>query len=192
VKAQCERCKEIVPLEFSVGIGGIEVSCPSCKETYFVRGTGTQPAASPAEVTCPKCGAGQKASDACRRCGLVFANWDPAKAAGPEVSDATEAAALWDRCLEDWDDGARHEAFIEHCRRSGVLALAAARYRQHEGRAGAADRLKQIRTLAEQSLVVAPRTDMTKRKTPLWVGVVIVVLVFLAGYGFVQYYLAIP
>ena len=36
MKAQCERCKEIVPLSFVLADGGITVSCPACQASYFV------------------------------------------------------------------------------------------------------------------------------------------------------------
>ena len=36
MKAQCERCKEIVALVFVVEGGGIRVTCPSCEGVYVV------------------------------------------------------------------------------------------------------------------------------------------------------------
>ncbi len=37
--------------------------------------------------------------------------------------------ALWKRALDQWDDEARHHAFLDYCRTRQCLAEAAARYR---------------------------------------------------------------
>ncbi len=37
--------------------------------------------------------------------------------------------ALWARVLEDWEDDARHTAFLTHCQMSQALGVAASRYR---------------------------------------------------------------
>jgi hypothetical protein len=181
VKAQCERCKEIVPLAFVVVGEGIEVTCPACAERYVVAATRSSTPATPATTTptCPKCGEARR-GEACVRCGLVFANWDPEKVGG--VAGNAEAQALWDRCVEAWADDARHEAFIEHCRRAGILAFAAARYRQR----GAEDRLKQIRTLAEHSLAVPARVPPAPRRTSLWAAIVLVALMLVGGWVFME------
>lgn len=184
MKAQCERCKEIVPFEFALDGDGIRVHCPACDETYQVRPTPT-PAPVPVAVpdpdsmTCPKCAHAQKQADACRRCGLVIANWNPS-AAPAAPADAAETAALWAACEEGWSDDARHDAFIEACRKLGVLAHAAARYRQAADRPGAADKLARIRTLAEQSLAVAVRTEKkttSRSKLPLYVLLLAIILI---------------
>lgn len=200
MKAQCERCKEIVPLQFSVAATAIRVRCPACAAEYTVEATDTieavpvpastvprlsTPLVPVAEaMTCPKCGEVQRKSDACRRCGLIIARWNPDSAASdPELGDAREAAALWKLVDENWSDLARHEAFIEHCRRSGVLAFAAARYRQSAARPGSAERLAQIRVVAEQSLAAVPRAAPAAKRsnlrTVLLAAVVAVLLVLI-------------
>jgi hypothetical protein len=193
VKAQCDRCKEIVPLSFSVEAAGIRVRCPACQAEYAVAATEGPPAAAatapapaaPPEMTCPKCGEAQRKAAACRRCGLIIARWSGTSVAvGPAPGEAREAAALWTQVEASWDEGPRHEAFIEHCRRAGVLAFAAARYRQAAARPGAAERLVQIRTVAEQSLAAVPR--QTERpaahgrvRTAVLAGVVVVLVVLI-------------
>lgn len=135
-------------------------------------------------MTCPKCGDEQKDAEACRRCGLIIANWNPDAAGEMSIGEAQEAAALWAACLEAWDEGKRHDLFIEHCRKAGVLAYAAGRYRQSGDREGAAERLKQIRVLAEHTLAVMPRTPPpAKRKVDsVWIGIVVILLLLGSGY----------
>jgi hypothetical protein len=173
VKAQCERCKEIVALEFRVAEGGIEVTCAGCKETYFVAATAPAPAPATGAVavadsgtTCPKCGAKQPRSESCRRCGLVFAKWrgveSLADADELALEDARAAAELWSAVEKSWDDPAAHDAFITHCRKTGSFGYAAGRYRAaHQERPDdpiAERRLKQLRTLAEFVLSKPPKT----------------------------------
>jgi hypothetical protein len=112
VKAQCDRCKEIVPLTFRAQSGGIEVTCPSCDATYFVAETAAPapapapvagpvaadiaPPASSDQMTCPKCGDVQKPAQACRRCGLIIARWTQlaqAVSAGASAGAGAGAAA---------------------------------------------------------------------------------------------------
>src|SRR5262249_57088289 len=124
VKAQCEKCKEIVPLVFGADEGGIRVSCPSCEAEYKVpftsastSTTASEPPVAPSEMTCPKCGEGQKKAAACRRCGLVIAKWR-----GGERPDSD---GLFAACLEQWDDAARHDAFVaQSIGRSAVASRA--------------------------------------------------------------------
>ncbi len=186
MKAQCERCKEIVALEFRVTGGGIEVSCPGCEARYFVAEKKPAPDVPEARpepapaleggTTCPKCGARQPAGEACRKCGLVYAKWK-GEASIPAIGDAREAASLWARCEEVWSDEARHDAFVDFCRRAGVLAYAAARYRQK----GDTDRLAKIRAVAEQTLLAAVPRAADKPKNHRWqyVLVVFLLIVFL-------------
>ena len=178
MKAQCERCKEIVPLEFTVEGSAIRVKCPSCSEVYVVAGTAAAPAPTPPPpveggMTCPKCGAVQKPADACRKCGLVIENW---KGGAEQVPAPGAATALFTKCEEDWSDAARHEAFIDHCRRAGSLAYAASRYRQ---RGGADEWLGRIRDLAEQTLMTQPRTAPPKRTRSEMLGIILAVFTFI-------------
>ena len=194
MKAQCEKCKEIVQLDFVVEGAAIRVTCPSCRADYTVGQTlprrpslPAPPVPAVAEMTCPKCGDVQRMSDACRRCGLVIARWKPdAVAPDPDVGDAREAAQAWSAVENGWDEPERHEAFIALCRRAGVLAFAAARYRQAQGagREGAAARLAQIRILAEQALAAVPRVEPpvkhARMRTVLLAAVVIILLALIA------------
>jgi hypothetical protein len=93
----------------------------------------------------------------------------------PGGDGAGEAEALWSRCEADWEERARHEAFIQHCLRAELLGFAAARYRAAGDRTGAAERLAQIRVLAEQWLAAraASRPPPARRSR---MGIVAVVL----------------
>jgi hypothetical protein len=180
VKGQCEKCGELAELEVEVEAGRVRVRCPACAARYLLgEKPSPTPASPPAGEACPKCGAA-RSGEACPKCGLVYEKWDPENA-GAHAGDA-EASALWERCLEAWDDGPRHDSFIEHCRKSGVLAFAAARYRQK----GDADRLKQIRTLAEQTLAVPPRVAPPPRRMNVAMGAALIVILMLAGYAALQ------
>jgi hypothetical protein len=182
VKAQCEKCKEIVALDFRVTDGGIEVTCGGCAERYFVAQREVEAAptadAPPADASgdglkrCPKCAEPSGERDSCRRCGLVFARWNPEAAALPDVA---ESAELWARVEAAWDRDEAHDAFIEHCRKAGALAVAASRYRSR----GAEARLAQIRSLAEQTLAATPKSQPpppSRRAQWLVAGVLAVVL----------------
>lgn len=78
---------------------------------------------------CPKCGfRGKPGSEACARCGLVFALWTPEKAA--EIVQLDEGAErLWVEVEGAWEDEARHDAFLKHCSLAGMLPAAGRRYR---------------------------------------------------------------
>lgn len=194
MKAQCDRCKEIVPLEFAVESAAIRVRCPACAAEYTVEATVTtaprrrEPPPSlsaprvavDGEMTCPKCGEVQRKAAACRRCGLIIARWKPdSVSAEPVLGDAREAAELWKQVEASWSDGALHEAFIDHCRKAGALAYAAARYRQSSSRPGAADRLAQVRVVAEHSLAAVPRAAPVKRSNVRTVALAAVVAILL-------------
>jgi rubredoxin len=131
-------------------------------------------------VSCPKCGEPRGERESCRRCGLVFANWTGA----PVDEGPAGAAELWAAVEADWSSDARHDLFIEHCRKANALAHAASRYRRRD----AADRLAQIQKLAEQTLAVLPRSapPAAARRMPLWAGIVLVVLLLAGGYAFLQ------
>jgi hypothetical protein len=145
MKAQCERCREIVELGFSLAAGGIDVTCPACKQAYFVAAsTATAapvvpvaPVAEPGGTPCPKCGHRQSGGESCKKCGLVFARWTPAAAAAASVD--AEAERLWAQVLEAWDQPARHDAVLAAVQRGGHFAWLAARYRQAKDERGAAD-----------------------------------------------------
>ncbi len=139
MKAQCERCKEIVPLAFTLGDGGIDVTCPACGQRYFVAGGARDDAPPPPPKPSPP---------------------PPAASLPPAPAGAADAFAL---CEEKWEDDALHDAFLAACREAGSYAYAAARYRGATADPARADRaharLKQIRTLAEQALHAAVRAE---------------------------------
>ncbi len=159
MKAQCDKCKEIVALVFRTEAGGIRVTCPSCDAVYSVAAadadadadadaaatdaatvtaaaTATATATDPPTGSCPKCGEPHsKPSSSCRRCGLSVAKWPTWNAldAGDSaivLGDVRAAASLFDRCLASWEDSSRHDAFIAHCASAGAWAYAAACYRR--------------------------------------------------------------
>ncbi|HKA87240.1 MAG TPA: hypothetical protein VKE22_06210 [Haliangiales bacterium] len=138
MKAQCERCKEIVALEFTLGEGGIHVTCPACAQRYFVT-SGPRPDAPPPPAPRPAA---------------------PPASLPPAPPGAAEAFA---RCEETWEDDGLHDAFLAACRDAGSYAYAAARYRLAAADAARAEqaeaRLKLIRTLAEQALHAAVRAE---------------------------------
>jgi hypothetical protein len=199
VKAQCERCKEIVLLDFAVAEsgGGIDVSCPSCEARYFVAaakvvksGGGPSP---PGGELCPKCAAPRGDREACSRCGLVFAKWKGAEAAAMEVlpasADAKVVGELFGACEAAWADATPHDRFIVFTQEHGALAYAAARYRAANAERGGADpiaieRLARIRTIAEGALArttaSAPPPDTAPYKN---VKVVMLVLTLLLAVG---------
>jgi hypothetical protein len=179
LKGQCEQCKELVALELQVAGGGIRARCPACKAEWMV-GAARPVIAAPVEqapppdaTVCPKCGETQaKGAESCRRCGLIFARWNPEVIEELAVPGAAEA---WAACEAAWTDEARHEAFIELCRKGGGLPYAAAKYRQR----GDADKMARIRTLAEQTLAATPRSEPAKRKTGQYVLILVLMLVLL-------------
>jgi hypothetical protein len=219
MKAQCEKCKEIVALEFDLAEGGIRVYCGACGQSFAVAarahgegaGRATPAASAPrAEprsaprsdddgVSCPKCGVTQPRGEACRACGLVFAKWRGPEALAdtplPELGDARVASALWTACQEAWDDAQRHDAFVDHCQRTQSFALAAQRYRTRLARAPgdvvAEERLQQIRQAAEASLVVVrPKKAAAREETRDKKPILVVLFVMAIALGGVVYLLA--
>jgi hypothetical protein len=200
VKAQCEKCKEIVPLSFTVAAVGIDVTCGACGADYHVAASKPleTPVPRPAgDMVCPKCGEAQPPATACRRCGLIQDRWRGPESAADgtelDLASAREAAALWDACLVRWEDPATHDAFLAHCEAAGTFAFAAARYRGAQQTRGDGDpvttaRLKQVRNMAELALVrPTPRPKQEVETPSLYKNAVILLtlgLTLLAG-GFV-------
>jgi hypothetical protein len=80
---------------------------------------------------CPKCSARRSPdAEACARCGLTFALWNPAPDAPPPAQLDERGEALWGEALAAWETGDKHEAFLRHCAMSGALAIAGRRYRE--------------------------------------------------------------
>lgn len=99
----------------------------SCGEPRLV--AMTAPAAS--EDRCPKCHHGKSAASpqACARCGLVFARWDPRTADVMAELDE-QGERLWQDAVQSWQDAAAHDAFLKHCSVAGLLPAAGRRYRE--------------------------------------------------------------
>ena len=208
MKVQCDRCKEIVRLEFALRGQGIAVHCPECGADYELAATGVGPAPAGAEAArppaggmrCAKCGEAQPRAESCRRCGLVQERWrgplHAADAAEVDLADARAAAALWQACEDGWTDEGRHDAFLLYCQKMGGYAYAAARYRaarqeRGEGDAVAAARLKQITSLVEFSLMKPPKAAAAKEAAPFRKTVVLLVVLLLAIVGGVIYALVV-
>ena len=85
---------------------------------------------------CPKChhertrAATSAPSEACARCGLVFALWKP-EAVSPAVVLDAEAERLWQAACDAWTAPASHDAFLKYCSTAGLLPAAGRRYREH-------------------------------------------------------------
>jgi hypothetical protein len=100
--------------------------------------------------------------------------------------------ALWAKVLEDWEDDARHAAFIAHCQMSQGLGLAAARYRVVvEGGDGyralanrgedAKKRLAGVTTLALMVMQSTATTPEEVKRPARWVAALVVLFACLAG-----------
>ncbi|MDX9722342.1 MAG: hypothetical protein RBU37_16480 [Myxococcota bacterium] len=84
-----------------------------------------------APVQCRKCGHRQETTDACTRCGFVFANDVEGKMAWDRLADsehAEQASSLWTQALEEgtW---AAHRRFSAFCLEHGLDDFAGRRYR---------------------------------------------------------------
>lgn len=93
--------------------------------------------------------------------------------------------ALWAKVLEQWDDDARHAAFIAHCRIQRDLGAAAKRYRaiaegdeayrsQADRAVEAKKRLAGITTLALLELQASATTPEQLTRPKRWIGVIAV------------------
>ena len=82
------------------------------------------------DSACPKCSRRreEETTNACARCGLVFAFWSPEKAAQVVKLDE-KAEALWTQVRRSWRDEAKHDAFLKYCSIAGQLAAAGRCYR---------------------------------------------------------------
>jgi hypothetical protein len=82
------------------------------------------------ETACPKCSRRreEETTNACARCGLVFAYWNPEKAAQVVKLDE-KAEALWATVRRSWRDETKHDAFLKYCSMAGQLAAAGRCYR---------------------------------------------------------------
>jgi hypothetical protein len=136
-------------------------------------------------MRCPKCGRRQPRGDACRQCGLVFARWDPARAAATTGDE--EARRRYALAEAAWSEPSVHEAFIEHCVRTGQLPYAARCYRERLARdpGDAVARAQQARVVkvAELTCFTRPRelADAPLPHRRLLIGAVLLLFVVLLG-----------
>jgi hypothetical protein len=93
--------------------------------------------------------------------------------------------ALWKNLLDHWDEDKAHAAFLEHCRSSGQLAEAAARYRgmtgDRERGAAAQKRLQGVAVLAMAALE-STRTARPETKSSL-TSLVLILFFVAATFG---------
>lgn len=97
--------------------------------------------------------------------------------------------ALWKRVLDDWDDEARHSAFLDYCQQTERLVDAAVRYRGMTGdrtRAEIAEKkLKTVTLLAMARLEVARRSD--RGAAPRRLGYALLAFFVVATLGLLAY-----
>lgn len=199
MKYVCDACSRLVTAgRFSVEGDRVALVCPVCGEASEVGPEQerhapvlelARPRPPPQGPLCPKCGAARaEGEEACGRCGLVYARFKPENLALPAVVEE-----LWSKLEADWNDPARHEAFIDACSRAGALPEAARRYRikaeQMPGDTLAVRHRDELvnRLLAISTIPVAADRPATSR--PL------LTVLFVAGFGavlilFIYYALA--
>ncbi len=205
MKGECERCGQIAELALSPALGGMNVTCAACGETYFVEVSKAVPPEVIVELTpppaapsvggseCPKCGSpiGGTAV-ACARCGLAVSQWERwrAEAAAQAAADP-EMDELWNAAQGKWSDPARHDAFLEHCRKAGEFALPARRYRkvlaERPGDAVAEARLKQVLFLAEQALNATAMPRERAKSSPVTVVILCILIGVVAVGGWIVF-----
>lgn len=165
MKAQCERCKEIVPLLFRTESAAIRVTCPACRQSYIVQAEATTAATSEPAAAAPRTG-------------------PPAPLPALPSTDA-ETAALFVACEAVWDDALRHDAFLRRCQQVAAFPYAAGCYRRAAAdpsrQAVAEARLLEIRQLVMQTLIATPRPEPHRRRQRLLSFVLIAALVVLVA-----------
>lgn len=135
------------------------------------------------EFHCPKClRAVRKDSVSCPKCALIFALWEKGVARVPGMAAGTGdvdpmVEALWDVIENDPEDEAGHEAFLNHCRDSRCLDLAAAKYQEllfknPDSKTGRAFR-ERIILLAQFN---SPPTSKPRKEPGSFAGVKIILL----------------
>jgi hypothetical protein len=75
--------------------------------------------------------------------------------------------ALWKRVIDEWEDDARHAAFLDYCQKSDRLVDAAVRYR---GMAGDRERAqvseKKLKAVALLAMTRLEVTRVAERRSP--------------------------
>ena len=74
--------------------------------------------------------------------------------------------AAWDRVVEQWDDAARHDAFVGLVAQHNCFAWAAARYKERAGDAVADRQIERLRRAATATLMATATVREEKQKQP--------------------------
>jgi hypothetical protein len=169
LKIQCPSCKEIVDMnDFSTSSEGLRFCCPACGQQHFLENPTKEPPTAvgpdttepaPGQIVCPKCGHSQEKGEACHRCGLMFARWDPANQPAPPL----QAENLWAEIERQPHDVDLHEQFVQACHAADRLDYATRQYRILEKRPdlkAVIERMQQrIFSLAQSRIVPMTHDD---------------------------------
>jgi hypothetical protein len=222
MKVQCPKCKEFISMEdFSTSQEGLRFNCPDCLDINFLPNPKAQtavatleaPEASPPEpqrkpvaltatspemdedILCPKCGHAQNDPEACHRCGLVFAAFDPDSI----PPDPPEAAALWEEVLKRPHDPDLNERFVMACNQANRLEYATRQYRIMKRDPGmaevAAKMMDRILSLSMAQSQVGPMTLDTdqitdaiqRKKRVIWSVTLVMLIIGLGAVFYVVY-----
>lgn len=186
MKVECPECGELMDPEWvraKPGGSDVEVKCAACGIVSTVAASRlAPPRAAERNVSCPKCGHRQSATEACDRCGVVFARFDPARAEAP--SDEA-AQALWGAVLAGWEDDAKHRGFIRYCTTMGLYAYAAQQYgnakRDQAREARASRELGRLVLMAEQALLATKPAGGVSAVKKLKTVLLVIALLFCAA-----------
>lgn len=92
-----------------------------------------------------------------------------------------EGELLWARAVEEWNEQARHDRFVQRCYATGRLAAAAARYaarlQEHPDDETARRMKERVVFLSVQAVVAGPARAAARRplmQSPWFVAVVLV------------------
>lgn len=140
------------------------------------------------EDRCPKCHHAKVSvtQEACPRCGLVFALWDPSQTPSVLPLDP-QAEALWASAVSAWQTPDTHDAFLKHCSVAGLLPAAGRRYREwldtHPGDAVAEQMQKRVLAMATALLGAPPQKPATPftRSGAFWLIVLCSLVVGVLG-----------
>lgn len=188
----CERCDREVPIErFHVEGGALVGVCPACgaegradgpsrpRPLTVIEGGGRPSVEESLLVParhCPKCVAprGPEAL-ACPRCGLVFANANPA-----ELAPSPQLKARWATVVERWSDPGEHERLMRHAASLGELVPLARLYRiwsVRQPKDGTAKKALEgiVALVSAASLVPSKRVD---RRTRVLIRILVALIVF--------------
>jgi hypothetical protein len=91
-----------------------------------------------------------------------------------------DVTTAWERVTEQWDDTARHEAFIASVAQHNCYAWAAARYKERAGDAVADKQLARLRKAATATMMAAAMARPSKERQPYRGLVVVLICLVLA------------